>query len=982
MTLEYEIYKEGGILEDRYQKIEDISEGAYGYVSLAKDIKAKRLVAVKYIFKLEEANKDKDGSNRSSIEKQELRRKSRISDRVRARLSNSMCLEAMYEVDMHAKIGKHKNIVELLDYFGSYIVMEYCVGGDLYESIRSGLVPRKTKQVKHIIDQILDAIEFVHSKGIYHRDLKPENILISGIDWTIKVTDWGLATTEKTSIDRNVGSERYMAPELFQSNLDIEERKEPYVCAKVDIWALGIVFLNIVFHKNPFTVANQSDKAFCFFAANREALFDVFSTMTYDFFQVLRHCLTIDPTNRNLEEMKNELAKLNEFTLDDAYYNNASDDYAIDDALDIDSKHPPALPPSSAPVVMPLPTPSPSLSKNREHDDGLSPLSGTHVQQTKHYMTQEEKMMMQTNQNDAKQKRVHRRSEDVYQPPKSRERAKSVPKFRFSKLPSFTKYNNNNTHYNVNYKNSHAGNNITGHSNNYHTSSPAIKINNAFYSYTNKGNEFHERPKVIKQNRKPLGIPTPNTHINQYLEEYRFKEADERFNTRDFFTPPSVQNRYMEGILNSQAQHKKSRPQKPLKGNLFNNRDNINLRRGRNSAISQNGKLTVPRGSSNQFFTNLPVSQHNGEVRRHSYSSHHSPGSYIPPNLRGNYSTFSASHKTNKYMAPPPLSVSPNFRDISSVLDDSYSGNQEHSSHHENFNHTEHANNSEHDSDDVLFTLEENESDFVHDMDKLSLKSEHDGSPQYLPDISESDGIDYNIGIGQKNHIMSDNELNSDLFVNEKSESDVPDLLKSPVMSQGTLSFANSTRKMEEYFDKERQDQDTSRSNASATPESHDSTKSNIYVPPHHRKSSNTGTGKLGSLSKANEATLSVSKNDVKYGGSYTVSATTKPGRRSSPAHRQESRQFGASLLHTIPQPFMHHSGTTTAVQSQDVFADDNDGAIVFEEDEEPESRTIFGPYKIYEKPHKGRRSSHMQEAMVGSLEQYKNNWLILQQPE
>lgn len=54
MTLDYEIYKEGGILNNRYQKIEDISEGSYGYVSLAKDVREKRLVAVKYIFKLED----------------------------------------------------------------------------------------------------------------------------------------------------------------------------------------------------------------------------------------------------------------------------------------------------------------------------------------------------------------------------------------------------------------------------------------------------------------------------------------------------------------------------------------------------------------------------------------------------------------------------------------------------------------------------------------------------------------------------------------------------------------------------------------------------------------------------------------------------------------------------------------------------------------------------------------------------------------
>ena len=89
-------------------------------------------------------------------------------------------------------------------------------GGDLYEAIKADSIPRKTRDTTHIIAQIMDAVQFVHDKGIYHRDIKPENILIAGSDWTIKLTDWGLATTEQKSLERNVGSERYMAPELFE----------------------------------------------------------------------------------------------------------------------------------------------------------------------------------------------------------------------------------------------------------------------------------------------------------------------------------------------------------------------------------------------------------------------------------------------------------------------------------------------------------------------------------------------------------------------------------------------------------------------------------------------------------------------------------------------------------------------------------------------------------------------------------------------
>ena len=145
MSLDYELYKEGGILNDRYQKIEDISEGSYGYVSLAKDIQKKKLVAVKYIYKLEkeetedgvqqdEQDEEASGvsSSTSSCEKRNKMAKHRklaISSEVKSRLSENICYESAYEIEIQTKIGNdHKNIVKLLDFFDSYIILEYCSG--------------------------------------------------------------------------------------------------------------------------------------------------------------------------------------------------------------------------------------------------------------------------------------------------------------------------------------------------------------------------------------------------------------------------------------------------------------------------------------------------------------------------------------------------------------------------------------------------------------------------------------------------------------------------------------------------------------------------------------------------------------------------------------------------------------------------------------------------------------------------------------
>lgn len=54
------------------------------------------------------------------------------------------------------------------------------------------MVTLSEKRTRIIMRQMLDALNFIHSKGIVHRDLKPENILMDS-NMNIKITDFGLA---------------------------------------------------------------------------------------------------------------------------------------------------------------------------------------------------------------------------------------------------------------------------------------------------------------------------------------------------------------------------------------------------------------------------------------------------------------------------------------------------------------------------------------------------------------------------------------------------------------------------------------------------------------------------------------------------------------------------------------------------------------------------------------------------------------------
>ncbi|CCK68880.1 putative serine/threonine protein kinase KSP1 KNAG_0B04460 [Huiozyma naganishii CBS 8797] len=987
MTVDYEIYKEGGILNERYQKIEDISEGSYGYVSLAKDIKEKRLVAVKYIFKLEneESDDEEENNDRASKLNLEQDKKSLISADVKSKLTDDICMEAMYEVDIQTKIGEHRNIVQLLDFFDSYIIMEYCSGGDLYEAIKDDIVPKSTKSITKILNQIMDAVEFVHNKHIYHRDIKPENILINGIDWNIKLTDWGLATTNEFSMDRSVGSERYMSPELFESNLDIQERKDPYECAKVDLWAVGIVFLNIVFHKNPFSVANQTDKSFCYFAANREALFDVFSTMAYDFFQVLRYSLTIDPKNRDLQKMRYELNNLSEYTLDDDYYNNLEEGYETEGSEITRFTPPDIIPPSSAPVSYPTPISSPKqlpkietaetslASETLNKDKKPLQIPQFNVIQDKlynHYKSPNQNSSYQTN----KQKAYLAHSSNIktagdsnghYADNFGKERARSAPKFKFNNRRYRTKNNNNNsTAYGAHYGYNH---NYGGTQN---KSGGRRRNQNRYYS---KGIDINNRnkSKILKDSRKPLGIPTPNTHINNFFHDYKNENAhgEHNFNTRDFFTPPSVQNKYLEGIFDSrfhkQHQHRKNNfpgnnfrnwnngsnnsSSKSYKQNTSNN-NNFNFSKYRRPSTTGNSGYNM----NNKGYAGQRHSFTNGTVTsgflKPEYVSKHSPGAYIPPFARGNHNHHSTGTPVQNYNIP----------NISSVLDNSPKNANTHS---DILNHAQQLSDDGHDSDDILFTLEENDNSFVKNFHGLSVDDDKQnymtppivapssaGAESYLQ--THGNAIKSNTGIGHSSTIepLNINPVHA-------QHSDLPDLLKSPVTS--TISLHHSL-----HQDKSPPHPNV-REHVIEIPMK--SPKSGVYVPPHHRRASmNTTT---------NEAVLSVTHNSLNY---------------------LDGKQAGPSSPFRKPVLPVNHSSTTISLQNEDVFAGPNSDALIFEDDEDDyddndDDRAMFGPYQIYDnasdhtrinKFREGRKSSTLQDEIVGSLEQYKNNWLMLQQQQ
>ena len=132
-----------------------------------------------------------------------------------------------------------------------YIQMQLCKKESLKEWLVANVHREKTVYTR-IFSQVLEAVKYVHDRGLIHRDLKPSNVLFS-LDNTIKVGDFGLVThageistaqlpffdeAAQQQHTKQAGTTLYMAPEQMSSCLYTN---------KVDIFALGLILFELVY---------------------------------------------------------------------------------------------------------------------------------------------------------------------------------------------------------------------------------------------------------------------------------------------------------------------------------------------------------------------------------------------------------------------------------------------------------------------------------------------------------------------------------------------------------------------------------------------------------------------------------------------------------------------------------------------------------------------------------------------------------------
>ncbi|GAA5994222.1 hypothetical protein JCM5350_007308 [Sporobolomyces pararoseus] len=221
------------------------------------------------------------------------------------------------EIALHGLASRHPNVVSLHNVIEEetciYVVLQFCEEGDLF-----GMITERQRYlgndelIRRVFLQIIDSVEYCHSKGIFHRDLKPENILCLDDGKKVMLADFGLATGEKASGDFGCGSTFYMSPEcqggLFQ-------RLGSYSTPHNDIWSLGVILVNLTCGRNPWKQACPSDETFCAYLGNPDFLRSILPISEHTN-RILKRIFALNPAVRiSLPELRREIMSVKTFVM-------------------------------------------------------------------------------------------------------------------------------------------------------------------------------------------------------------------------------------------------------------------------------------------------------------------------------------------------------------------------------------------------------------------------------------------------------------------------------------------------------------------------------------------------------------------------------------------------------------------------------------------------------------------------------------------
>ena len=211
------------VLSGRYRIERKLGEGGMAEVWLARDLLEERSLALKLLRPAAEES-GREG-NRDYF---------------------------MHEFRVLSRL-EHKNLVRVYDFVddpeGCFYTCEYLAGEDLFQATRD----LDLEELYEVVRQVLEALAFVHDRGLVHYDVKPENVNVRAVaparpggraTWEVKLVDFGLTGAATTTRGARIkGTVHYVAPEVAKS-LPSDHR--------ADLYSLGVSLYYVLTRKLPY----------------------------------------------------------------------------------------------------------------------------------------------------------------------------------------------------------------------------------------------------------------------------------------------------------------------------------------------------------------------------------------------------------------------------------------------------------------------------------------------------------------------------------------------------------------------------------------------------------------------------------------------------------------------------------------------------------------------------------------------------------
>ncbi|PIQ25182.1 hypothetical protein COW36_23015 [bacterium (Candidatus Blackallbacteria) CG17_big_fil_post_rev_8_21_14_2_50_48_46] len=251
----------------RYVLIEEVGQGATATVFRAMEIETGRILAIKHLTLLPSM----------------------------APADYEMRILRFRNEALTMQLLNHPHIMSVYDYLeienDYFMVVEYLQGLSLKE-----YVERHSPSQREIllwIDQLLDALEYSHSKHIIHRDIKPDNLMII-MGKQVKLLDFGIAKIEGqnqlTTDGSMLGTLAYMSPEQIQNSR--------LITAQSDIYSVGVLMYEVFTGQMPFNATNPGTAVLEIFSRDAVPPMKLNPRIGPDLNQLILTCMQKFPQHR------------------------------------------------------------------------------------------------------------------------------------------------------------------------------------------------------------------------------------------------------------------------------------------------------------------------------------------------------------------------------------------------------------------------------------------------------------------------------------------------------------------------------------------------------------------------------------------------------------------------------------------------------------------------------------------------------------